>query len=61
MRLLSELNRIVEIEKRRQKDQKEVGQFPDIADYSRLFNSIDLLIKRVEKDRRLSSIRKLRK
>lgn len=61
MRLLTELNRIIEFEKRRQKDQKEVGQFPDIADYSRLFISIDTLIKRAEKERRLNSIRKLRK
>lgn len=61
MRLLTELNRIVEYEKRRQKDQKEVGQFPDISDYSRLYSSIDALIKRAEKERRLNSIKKLHK
>lgn len=59
--LIKDLNFILERERRLQRDQKEVGQYPDIADYMRLFNRVDDLIKTEEKKRRYRNINRLKR
>jgi len=59
--IIKDLNFLLEREKRIQKDQKDVGQYPDIADYMRLYNAVVDIVKNEEQIRRRRIINKIRK